>query len=402
MTTLLLSRRSVSRRRQRGAAMVEFAITAPIFVMLMLYSMYFVELVRTRIKLMEASRYAVWEMSSYDLSKYGFAGGSGRLGAVYDEAFQQVKTDVEARYKDLDSVEDINTANGMFPVENFEMTMEDQTVEFADTGILQGGNVPGGQFVGSVLNAVGGGANWALGYFGFNSKGRVQVSVKANLVNKLFPAQLQQRADKKGFAEVDAYGGRNLGSLEFRSRFTMTVDPWTLTDGSDAVMRSDGAKRAGAREEDDGQGNQHGLHAQVQRMRMLGLAGALSQATGGLSDSISQAIPSPLNTFVVSHNYKRGSSADCGEPGHKAGPGMNNLAPNSVVGLDEPDEQRCFDTVPFRDTHEYANSRYRDAFAARGEFGFGCWKDQSTEPTSVAPTNQDEAARVECGPADAL
>jgi hypothetical protein len=397
-----------SRRHERGAAMIEFAIVAPIFVMMLMYSMYFTELIRTRLKAQEIARYVTWQMSSFDLSVYGQSNGQAQ---AFDDAMKEIKEESELRYKDLDSIEDLGpSAAGMFAYENLEVKIVNQDVEFIDTNILEQFNVPGNDLLGSITGAVGGGVNWILNQWGFDKKGRVQIEVSVDLSQKLFSKNLQMRSEKKGFAEVDAWGGRDLTTKTFKNSITMTVDDWHMTDGTNAIMDSDKRKRAGTREESDGKDDRHVLSTQVNRMKMLGLTGALNDITGGFLNFLSGILPSPLNTFTVSHNYKeRGDGATpCGQPKHGAAEGMNNLADDKVSGFTDDDDpgqsQRCFDTVPFRDTHQYSRSRYRQMFEARGEFGMGCWNAQATEPTTVSSSTagSDEAPNFNCGPAPKL
>lgn len=396
------------RRNQRGAAMVEFAIVAPIFVMMLMYSMYFTELVRTRLKAQEIARYVTWQMSSFDLSVYGIDNGQAK---AFDDAMQEIKEEAELRYKDLDSIEDLGpSAGGWFRYENLQVKIVNQDVEFIDTNILEQFNVPGNDLLGSITGAVGGGANAILNQWGFDRKGRVQIEVSVDLSQKLFAKNLQMRSENKGFAKEDAWGGRDLTTKTFKNSMTMTVDDWHLTDGTSATMKSDGPYRAGTRAESDGNEERHGLSTQVNRMKLLGLSGALNDITGGFLEFLSGKLPSPLNTFVVSHNYmERGDGSNpCGQPKHGAAEGMNNLADDKVVGFsqdDDPDKSaRCFDTVPFRDTHKYERSRYRQMFEARGQYGMGCHNPEATEPTTVSSSTagSDDAPNFNCGPAPKL
>jgi len=85
----------------RGSAILEFALVAPILIALILYSLFFSELVRAKLKLQEVARYAAWEMGSHPLSDYGTA----RPGAAFERAKTATVRDSEMRYGSLDSLE---------------------------------------------------------------------------------------------------------------------------------------------------------------------------------------------------------------------------------------------------------------------------------------------------------
>jgi len=54
----------------RGTATVELAILLPVFVALILFSLFFLELVRTRLRLLEVGRYAAWNLSAYPITDF--------------------------------------------------------------------------------------------------------------------------------------------------------------------------------------------------------------------------------------------------------------------------------------------------------------------------------------------
>src|SRR5215471_2451219 len=85
----------------RGSALLEFALVAPILIALILYSLFFSELLRAKLKLQEVARYAAWAMDSHPLSDYGTA----RPGAAFERAKTATVRDAETRYAALDSLE---------------------------------------------------------------------------------------------------------------------------------------------------------------------------------------------------------------------------------------------------------------------------------------------------------
>src|SRR5262249_29248886 len=85
----------------RGSAILEFALVAPILIALILYSLFFSELLRARLKLQEVARYAAWEIDSHPLSDYGTA----RPYAAFERAKSGTERDAETRYASLDALE---------------------------------------------------------------------------------------------------------------------------------------------------------------------------------------------------------------------------------------------------------------------------------------------------------
>src|SRR5512137_163924 len=89
------------RRHEQGQALVEFAIVAPLIIMVLMFSIWFVELVQIKLKVQEAARYAAWEATSYKLHDYDK--GQSELNKLSSEMTQKVSQEAMLRYSDLDS-----------------------------------------------------------------------------------------------------------------------------------------------------------------------------------------------------------------------------------------------------------------------------------------------------------
>ena len=90
---------------------------------------------------------------------------------------------------------------------------------------------------------------------------------------------------------------------------------------------------------------------------------------------------------MVAHNYglSKSNTRDCDQdPGHPARDGMNNLEADSVLDWDR---RKCYDTAPFRDQSEYADSQYIQMFEARGGYFMGCKNAQADDPTVAGAPN---------------
>ncbi|MCY1021973.1 TadE/TadG family type IV pilus assembly protein [Pyxidicoccus sp. MSG2] len=367
------------RAQHRGAATVEFALSVPVLVMILMFSMYLTELVRAKLKLLELARYATWEMTSYTLSDFGNADHD----AAFADAKREAMEEVAERYKDMDSVE-TNAPPGSFIARytNIQADVVNKDVPFIEAGLVLGNSGDG--MANSVLGAINGGANGLLGFWKFNTKGWVESQVSMQFDNVILPQRYLEQSTGD-FFKVDTFGGRNIGSLRLSTRHSMYATGWNLPDGSDAVING---RRAGGHTE----GNEvHGLYAQVNRMTFLGVKERLeSSPLGGVLSTFSSFAPAFLGTFVISKNYglAGGDASQCdGVNSYPAAAahGLQDQMSNDLELLDS-DRPQCFDTAPFRD-NTYEDSQYKKIFEARGEHFMGCKNPQAEDPS--APTSAD-------------
>ncbi len=375
----------MSRLKNKGQAITEFALVLPVMIVILLYSMYFTELVRAKLKLQEASRFVAWEMTSHTLDDYG--------QKDHAQAFSLAQTasilDAVAKYKDMDSIDDKPAGDFVVGYSNVKATITAQAAPaFTNPIAPLGGN----KFINNLLGVLNGSVSAIYNHFGFNTGGKVQVEVSMQLDNRLLPKHFLD--ENGGFFQADAWGGRNLQSVTMKNRFTLLASGWALPDGADAVQHQTGA--GGPRSGVHRGGSDQGLYTQVRRMRLLGAPEKLAVIPGfdRIRVLIGSVIPDPVGaTYVVSHNYfaagnsnirNRGCTHD---PLHGAPWGMNNLdtdSNNDGPGLDY-ERRKCFDTAPFRDTSEYKDSQYREIYQARGPYFMGCKKAQADNPSESGP-----------------
>jgi hypothetical protein len=358
-----------SRIRNRGNAILEFALVLPILIALILYSLFFSELVRVKLKLLEVVRYAAWEMGSHPLSDYGTASPE----KAFERAKAQTIRDAQDRYASLDSVE-LTRSSLLGQIEELELgiTQADAPWIAADAA-----SPPGGQGDGwseAIFGALASGPARLLKGWGYNTAGQLRIDANA----------------------VDFFGGRNLTRLSLRTSLTLIADGWALPDGADSVMKN---SRAGQHRE----GSQSsGLYRQVQRMGFLGLRARLEHvpAVSSVLGLLNSVAPDPTGTYVVSHNYgpdpPGAYGRGCNAPTYPASArgGLNNLQKVSILDSDRP---RCFDTAPFRDQASYEDSLYIQMFLARGSWFMGCKNAQADDPSSTDDfATGDETAGVPC------
>jgi hypothetical protein len=381
----MVARRHKS-RGPRGAATVEFALSVPILVMILMFSMYLTELVRVKLKLQEMARYAVWEMTSYALTDFA----TGDHDAAFEDARQEAHEEWVERFRDLDSVEpNARSENLIARYRDVTGTITNREIEFLETGVLDSPTTSeGGGLASGILGAVGNGAEWMLGQWGFNNKGWVEADVQMTYDNVILPRSYLDNGTPGGFFQTNTFGGQSLASLQLRSRYSMYANGWNMPDGGDAIVRS---RRAGQHTEGD-LNQPHGLYKQVDRMVFLGLTDALDRlGIGGILSKVALVVPNFMGTFVISRNYSLESQrGDCtGLAGYEDQPtgGLHAMHKDDFELLDH-DRPNCFDTAPFRDEMTYANSNYIKVYKARGEFFMGCKRAMADDP-SAPPGDQD-------------
>ncbi len=383
----------------RGAAVTELALIVPVLVTIFFFGMYFSELVRAKLKLLEASRFAAWELTSYVLDDYGGA-AVNRHERAFAEAQSKTVAEAGRRFADLDSVAQRPSSGFIAGYSGFTTTLENQSAPLeASFSPVPPRSMP------LPPRDLTGNASQVHQLFGFNTRGKVQAEVSVKLDNRILPKNFLN--DRRGFFVADQWGGRNLQSLTLRSRFTMIASGWNLPDGADAIMQKDearGGRVAGLHRGD----STHALWLQVNRMAHLGVRQAETDLVGLKSiDVASFLLPHPYtSTFVVSHNYGLPNAIDRGctsgrgnaDPSHPEPSGMNNLWVASE--LDVP-YRKCYDTVPFRDTSDYDESLSVQQYVNRGQHFMGCLNAQADDPSHAArsPWGRGDFNRrkIECG-----
>lgn len=357
------------RSKERGAALVELALVVPIFVVLLLFAAFFTDVIRVKLKLQEASRYAAWEMTSHPLGDWV----NKNHEAVFTTARDSVIEEARLRFQDLDSA-DRRAIDGDAFSFSFALEARPPTFEIANQEVaLLPEGVP-------VLGGVG---DAALGAVGFDTGGQVEVMVRGGMRNLIIPRTFMQRTDGSFYGQ-STWGSADLSAMQSHNRYTLVASSWFMPDGADQTIYSD---RSGVHRD----GTEGGIRPVVTRMKFGGL-GALVESTSVLAkvkDITGRFLPDPFGTYVVSHNYGlegAPSSLDrsCNTPGHLSPAGMRNLDVDK--GLDQRDGDnndllRCFDTAPFRDTQAYDASLYAKIFEARGQNFMGCQNAQADDPT---------------------
>jgi len=331
-------------RGERGAAVVEFAIVATVLVPLMLYSLYFVDLAKVRLKTAEIARYGLWEMTSYPLSNYE----NKDHDKLFRDASVAVRGDVQQRY--ADDLRGDTVGMQYKPWVTIDYQLEQLEIANQEARLVpnpEAYNSPGGEIVGTILNTVSGGINDVLGFWGFNKKGQAKVTarLRTNVRREVIPRQFSQEFNSAEMLPNTA------ASLTFSDSFTMIVDSWTLLDGDD-VYPWGGYSEGGTNAL---------YYKQVNRVVWMGAAnipilGSIGNLMNKLNSWFGDFVDlNPFQTRVASITSKG--------PANKA----NDIKVNVDCGETE------IHTTPIRETFGGPNaSEYGKTYNKRGSWYMGC------------------------------
>jgi Flp pilus assembly protein TadG len=188
-------------RAQRGGAMVEFAILAPILVVLILWSNYFWEVQYARIKAAEAARFVAFERTV-----------RSDLNAIANEA--------KDRYQDLDGTTK-GVALGSAYRNRLEVNVTATNVEAPLTNFSlsdMGAKGGAGGIAGAVIGALGATAGVVANAMDLDtSQGAVQTDVEFKIQNAIIPQEIALYTTGFDDDRLD---------LTLRERFYMYHDTW--------------------------------------------------------------------------------------------------------------------------------------------------------------------------------
>jgi hypothetical protein len=195
-------------KAEDGAAMVEFAITAPLLVMLLLYSIFFADFTFVKLKSLELARFVAWEKTVHRTDG-------------------EIRVDAEERFRNLRSSDRVDAAPnfllGVALAEENPIEVEVAEVPVNLTGVVP--DMDEDSFasgimgtVGSVLEGLDDGLEAALGWFRFNTDGAVEATVRIRVVNNIVPDMLLHNIQTLNPEFQDPF--------VFESRHALVYDTW--------------------------------------------------------------------------------------------------------------------------------------------------------------------------------
>lgn len=267
MTTRAFTKRGswhLGRRARRGAATTEFAILAPVLILLILGSTYFWEVQHVRLKAAELARYVAFERT------------------VRTDV-NQIATEAQERYQDLDG----STKTGARPTGlgfqnrlTLSVSVEDADAPLQDESLSERGGQGGvGQLLGTVLGAIGSTAGFVAKTMGLDpKKGAVRAQVDVHIENGIIPSQLAFLTRGLDDDRLD---------LNLKESFFMYHDTWRAWGPGDRP--ADSIPRV-----------QQLTHDRVKKIAYAGLA-----SEGGLLDAIGAVLSVLGLDFPLKSDYLR-------------------------------------------------------------------------------------------------
>lgn len=341
-------------REQRGSSVVEFGIIAMLLVPLLLYSMYFTDLAKVRLKTQEIARYAAWEMTSYPLSDYDGLDHDG----FFERAARNTVQDVRTRYgddlrADTEGHSHVKFMTGDWELSQIRITNQEANIVPSNKSIGK----PSGGLIGKLMDKVNGGVNWALNKWGFNTRGQVKVEVAvrftADITSGSNKGFMPQRFAQE-FFEEDLFQS-DITTLEMTDSLVLLADSWTLYDGEDVHLP--GGYSEGERDSL--------FWKQVNRMVWMGFLNSLP-GLNKINDFMQKVQDWPVVNAIIDPwppATRVTSIASREDDPNEA----NKVTLNVDVG------QKTFHTTPIRDQlGATIKSEYAKTYKKRGEFYMGC------------------------------
>jgi len=368
-------------RSEAGQSVTEFAVVAPVLVMIILYATFFTDAFKVKLKNQEAAIFASWEFASLPLSDYN----QNKHDPLYQAAKQRILADVQDKYQYFDSSNPASQHPSILDstfisVKSFKITDGDFTNDAVPIVSTQGAkSVPG---IGGLLGSLGGvannGINAVVGMWGFDKNGMITVKTHSTFQNVILPSVFLQ----------DRFSAPSVGQLanfQLDDSSSIVMDPWNVNDGRDVDLKttSDDAEVMGSI---GGNNREHPMARQVGQMTFLGLRAKI----GGVTSKVARfaeflGLGDPLASPVVSLNYTHGDINLQGmapsEPDTVGATKHGMVSYKNVEGRDSDHGIKLFHTEPFRDHISYADSLNAQVFAGNGPYYMGCPTDQAADPT---------------------
>jgi len=376
-----MSERLQTRRQglgEVGGAMVEFAIVAPVMVMLVLFADFFHDAVKTKLKAQEAARFLAWEFTSMPLSDYNSFHHSG----LFNSAKTKITTDLKEKYQNFDSSNPSPTPN----ISANATFIATHTLDIApaDTGASDG-NVPlDSQKTLSQIPVIGGLANSLISGgldivgpkpFKFNMNGMATGKVTVRFQNKILPAGFLDNQYQTQMVPS------KLAQFDMSDTVSLVADPWVLSDGRDARLNPNQNGFALA-------GSTSAIHPFAREVNQMLFAGAIQRliptnvtSTLAQVENFVPGLPDPLflsGPPVAAINLTRkaaSSGYDKCSYGNTPKDGKVNLRDQNP--FDEDIGQFCFYTIPFRWLNSPTDTDPGKVFERSGTFYMGCKTDQA-------------------------
>lgn len=252
-------------RARRGAATVEFALLAPLLIVLVLWSNYFWDIQRVRLKGAELARYVAFERT------------------VRTDV-ERIAAEAQERYKDLDGSTKTGDLHPSFEG-RFTVSVTARNADAPLTSRSMSGQSTGGGLIAAAntaMSALGGTVDAVARQMRLESRlGAVQTDIELTMRNAFVPETIAMYTTGLGGDKLD---------MRMKERFYLFHDTWRAWEPGDAP--SDSYARVEQRTYD--------------RVRRIAYAG-VSANSGGVLDSVGAVLGVLGLDFPFSNEYLRES-----------------------------------------------------------------------------------------------
>jgi hypothetical protein len=392
MMTTDIRARGRLRGGESGQALVEFAIVAPLIVLVLMFAVWFYELIHIKLKVQEAARYAAFEATAFKLHDYDQGKTANSTLAL--QAQSSIMVEAMLRYADLDSdpatkiptnfsifaaswkpgvlIYLANKPEEVIPggtIVNFVFQIVGTVVDIITALSYKSANpvalsliALGKDYGGGMTTRMFGSSEW-----GFNKNGQMKATVAIIVKNEWFQHGVANSAI--GSTLFPQWG------VIMTDNYTVLADPWHLDKGDDVYS-------SGTR---PGVSSSSPYWKQVNRMylanskargvakgwmsafRALMMAAlALSGATASAPDLGESDF---LQAAVVARNYKSG--------GDSSGKATISQDRGSTTSYDTLPVGQKSSTGTGTSSSSSILTEYGKSFRDRGEYYMGCTREMS-------------------------
>lgn len=289
-------------KKNKGSALVEFALISTVMIPILLYTQYFSEAIHIQMKADEMNYFIGWELAAFKITDYGQNQKNSAVKSRLDTARETVTNYAVEKYSDFDSADTLQSPRFiMISPEPF--TNASVTSQNIRTSMLpqQVDNTGESNILTSILSFLNGPVDIALGIFSFNYEHagvKSKVNVKYKVTERLSNTQkYMNRTDaggKGGFFNGDMINqemvdGINAGNGYTSPEFVVWFDTWSLADGSNVEQGM----------------YSHPFTKQVDRMMFFGLFNSQKNLSGlpGAVETIFNTIGTVMDTVTTFTEY---------------------------------------------------------------------------------------------------
>lgn len=368
--------RFFSNKKNKGSALVEFALLATVMIPILLYTQYFSEAIHLQMKADEINYFVGWQLAAFKITDYGQSQKNTEVSARLETAINTVRAYTVDKYSDFDSADQLPNSKFIMinpdPITNASITTEQLQISWLPQHADDTGE---SSILTKIIGFINKGVNVVLGLYSFNYEHagiKSHVNVRYRVTERLSNNQkFMNRSDAGGnggffngdMINQEMVNGINQGNGYTSPDFVVWFDTWSLADGSNV---------------EQGMYN-HPFTKQVNRMMIFGLFNSeknTSDLPDGLTDFLNKigkikdkfnkfaekfglADIDPTRAHVSAYNYYHENTQGDRRKGdyHK--------------NEDDPEHQNKYNTIPLWYHSNYGATGYSKSLGIRRDHYMG-------------------------------